>query len=380
MIENQHHRGFSMLELMISMAIFLIISAAALGLFTQDEPVYTRQQNQSGLNIGIRNAIAQLQLDVVNGGAGYYPPGSPFPVSPVGVSIVNNWVTSATPCNTPATYTYGANCFDTLNVIAADPNAAPSHPDNGTFTANPVTDCINTSTASTIYLYPPTGVTGATLAAAYHKNDQIMLVTTSGDQFTTTTITATPTTFTANGVTGVQLSINKTGYSGVSGANAQTPSPSNDLLGITWDTTNPKLGSSFCSTDWVTRLAPITYSVNTSNPSDPQLVRTQGLGGTQTVLADQIIGFKVGADTWNLSSLGCVDASVSVDTTCFDYKMTDYSSDFTLIRAIQISMIGRTTPNPGATYTYRNGFDGGPYQIEGVSVEINPRNMSMNNN
>ena len=40
---------------------------------------------------------------------------------------------------------------------------------------------------------------------------------------------------------------------------------------------NPYFGTTqFCSSDWVVRLAPITYSVDTSNPSNPQLVRTEG--------------------------------------------------------------------------------------------------------
>jgi hypothetical protein len=367
---------------MIAMAIFLIISAAALGLFTQDEPLYTQQQNQSGLNIGVRNAIAQFQMDVVNGGSGYYPQSTTFPVAPVGLSIINKWVTSGSPCNTPSTYTYGPNCFDTLNVITVDPTAVASHPDNGTFAVgsatapcSSTTDFITTSSATTIYLYPPSnsGVTAAALAAKYKKGDQILLVTTGGDKYTTTTITATPTTYTNNGVTGVQLSVNTTGAGGVN-------TSANDLIGITTDSTDPKLSSSFSCADWVTRLIPITYSVNTSNPSDPQLQRTFGLGGTPTTLADQVIGFKVGADIWDLTSSGCIDASISVDTTCFDYNNADYNSDYTKVRAVQISLIARTTPNHTATYTYRNGFDGGPYQIEGVSVEINPRNMSMNNN
>jgi prepilin-type N-terminal cleavage/methylation domain-containing protein len=369
-------QGFSLLELMVAMAIFLIVSAAAFGLLTQDQPLYSRQQNQSGLNIGIRNAIAQLQMDVVNGGAGYYPQGTNFPVAPVGLSIINNWVTAGSPCNTPSTYSYGPKCFDTLNVITTDPTAPASHPDNGSFNFSPTTDFVDTSTATTIYLTPPTGTTAATLAAAFHQGDQILLVTTGGDKYTTTTLTAAPTTYTNNGTTGVKLSINTTNASGVKGANTA----SNDALGITWDTTDPKLTSTFYSTDWVTRLIPITYSVNTSNPADPVLQRTYGLGGTPTTLADQIIGFKVGADIWDQTSAGCIDSSVSVDTTCFDYNNADYNSDYTKVRAVQISMIGRTTPASSATYTYRNGFDGGNYQIEGVSVEINPRNMSMNNN
>jgi hypothetical protein len=43
-------------------------------------------------------------------------------------------------------------------------------------------------------------------------------------------------------------------------------------------------------------------------------------------------------------------------------------------------MIGRTNPNPDPSYTFRNTFDGGPYQVLDSTVVINPRNMTMNGN
>ena len=53
--------------------------------------------------------------------------------------------------------------------------------------------------------------------------------------------------------------------------------------------------------------------------------------------------------------------------------------NYSLIRSVQIQLIGRTDPNPDPTYIYRNGFDGGPYQIQSVSVVVNPRNLTMSN-
>jgi hypothetical protein len=49
-----------------------------------------------------------------------------------------------------------------------------------------------------------------------------------------------------------------------------------------------------------------------------------------------------------------------------------------LIRSVRTSLIGRTTPNYSSQYTYRNTFDGGPYQVQGTAIVVNPRNMSMN--
>ena len=47
------------------------------------------------------------------------------------------------------------------------------------------------------------------------------------------------------------------------------------------------------------------------------------------------------------------------------------------IRSVRISLIGRTTPSSYPNYAYRNTFDKGPYEVEPVSVVINPRNLSM---
>jgi hypothetical protein len=66
------------------------------------------------------------------------------------------------------------------------------------------------------------------------------------------------------------------------------------------------------------------------------------------------------------------------------YTITSGSStasdpyNFSLVRAIRVSLIGRTAPDYRTRYT--NSFDSGPYQVQGTAVVINPRNMSMNDN
>jgi prepilin-type N-terminal cleavage/methylation domain-containing protein len=375
-------RGFTLIELMIAMAVFVVIGGAALSLVAYQEPLFNRQQNFAGLNIAVRNALAQLQLDIVNAGTGYYA-GTDIPDWPVGVTVVNS--NPSTACNTPATYTYSSTCFDQLNIITTDPNTPPAHPDNGGFTFNSA-DCIAT-TASPAYVFPPAGTTAATLAADYHNGDQLLLVDTSNSKITTIKLTAAPTTYTANGQTGVKLIFNTTNNDGTNTAAndplsvttclvTTTPCPAADI--------NPKLNTSFCSTDWIMRLAPITYQVDTSNASDPKLDRVAG--GTTSVLAEQVIGFKIGAVVWNSTDdtipYSYVSSNNNAAGTCSGQSSTPtgYCNEWWDIRSVQVSLIARTTPVPEATYTYRNGFDGGPYQIEAAMTVVNPRNLSMNGN
>lgn len=366
-----------MLELMVTTVILIVISGAALSLFSNQQPLFNRQQNMAGLNIAIRNAVAQLQLDVVNAGSGTLL-GPNISNPPVAVSIINSIPSS--PCNTAATFTYGPNCFDQFNVISADPSTPVAHPDNGSFIPNNNSNCVN-STASPMYLVPPAGTSlpaATAYAANFHSGDELMLVVVDTSQFTTVRLNADGTVFTSGANSGVKLSFSVTNGDGSNSA-------ANDPLNLTTNNTNPKLGTQFCSDDWVIRLAPITYWADTSNPSDPKLVRTQG--GTVSspctapacsVLAEQIIGFKVGAMIWNnTDDSGTYNFYASNLTTATPNP--GYNNQFWLVRSLQISLIGRTTPATDPTYTYRNGFDNGPYQIESVSVVVDPRNLTMNN-
>jgi hypothetical protein len=327
---------------MVAMAIFLVVGGAAVELAKKHVPLFTSQQNQTGLNLAMRNGVAQMQIDVVNAGTGYYQ-GVNIPSWPIGITVLNS--APGTGCFDAATNTYTSTCFDTLNVIAMDQNTPPSNPSD--IGAN----CVST-TSSSLFVTPVGATTLAQLAADFHSGDQLLIVKSDGSQMTTTILTS------DGQVTGgkVKLAHNPTG---ADGTNTTTADP----LALTNTADSNKLGVQFCNTDWVLRLAPITYSVDASDPTDPKLVRTQN--GQPSVIAEQIIGFKVGASIWN----GTTDNTYSFDA-------ASYNHDWSLIRSVRVSMIGRTQTDMGNTF--RNSFDGGPYKIQSISVVINPRNLSMN--
>ena len=327
---------------MVAMAIFLVVGGAAVELAKKHVPLFTSQQNQTGLNLAMRNGVAQMQIDVVNAGTGYYQ-GVNIPSWPIGITVVNS--APGTGCFDATTNSYTATCFDTLNVIAIDQNTPPSNPSD--IGAN----CVST-TSSSLFVTPVGATTLAQLAADFHTGDQLLLVKSDGSQMTTTILTG-------NGqVTGgkVKLPHNPTGADG-------TNTTTSDPLALSNTADSNKLGTQFCNTDWVLKLSPITYSVDASDPTDPKLVRTQN--GQPSVIAEQIIGFKVGASVWN----GTTDNTYSFDA-------NSYNHDWSLIRSVRVSMIGRTQADMGSTF--RNSFDGGPYRIQSISVVINPRNLSMN--
>ena len=336
------------MELMVAMAVFLVVGGAAVALFRRHVPLFSQQQSQTAVNVAMRNAAAQLQIDLANAGSGYYQ-GLNIPAWPIGVTIVN----PAGNCFTAPT-TYGSGCFDTLNIISGDRNTPPSNPTNiGGLTCS-------LSTATTLYVQPIAPTTAAQLAALYNTGDEILLVNGSGTQMTTVVLTA-PGAVSAGLV---QLTHTATDGLGVDPVDTAVGG-----LNIANAADAAKLGTQFCVTDWAIKLSAIKYSVDTvTSPADPSLVRTQN--GVTNVLADQIIGFKVGA--WN-----------TVNST-YDYVLpnintTPYGSDWSTIQSVRISMIGRTNPVTGAMAGFTNTFDNGPYKVEGLSIVVNPRNLSMNN-
>jgi len=369
--------GFTLVELLVAMLIFGVISASAFGLMAQHQPLFNQQQSQAALNISMRNAIAQLQTDIVNGGSGYYNNVN-VPNWPVGVVINNNVVSSTGDCHSGTTY--GVNCFDSLTVIVSDPSTTPGNPLASTSGNVPtpanIGKCLSletdTSANASIYVLPPSGVTAATYAGNFFTGDQILLVRSDGSYYTTVKLTANG----ATAVVGTQTYVLLT-HSTLTNADG-TNAAADDITGMSVhskDQTFPK----FCDTDWVLRLTPIQYDVDLSVPSDPKLRRTLLVkGATPTAngitLAEQVIGFKVGASL--------VNGTTSTPTYNFDsstFKLVPLAAgyDYTMVRSVMLSLVGRTPPVQDPTYVFRNSFDGGPYQIQGVSIVVNPRNMSM---
>jgi prepilin-type N-terminal cleavage/methylation domain-containing protein len=360
--------GFTLIEFLISMAIFLIVTGAVFTLFRRNDPLFNQQENTSTLNLSLQNAITQIQLDVVNAGDGYYP-GMQLPNWPIGLTIQNSANPPATgQCGDNSTYTYNAACFDTLNVIAMDPNTSPMH-------TGVTGGCANTTTTSMSLLSPPgnTSAQNTTLAGNFHVNDQVLLVTQSGSVMTTVKLNAV-------GVYSggyIVLSFNATNASGQNTA-------ANDPLGITSNNTgsndnaHSQLGTSFCNTDWAMRMIPITYKVDDTDPTNPKLDRVQN--GNTDVLATEIVGFKVGAALWgdgHDTDLTNGNNTVTYNYNASTFGLTPPGYDFSIIRSVRVAIIGRTPPNATSAITFRNSYDQGPYQIQGLSIVVNPRNLSM---
>jgi hypothetical protein len=123
------------------------------------------------------------------------------------------------------------------------------------------------------------------------------------------------------------------------------------------------------SLDYAIKLNATTYSVDGTDNTNPKLIRTSPTGA-QDVIAEQIVGFNVGA--WSSIFNG--------GTGGYSHKPADYNSDWASVRSLQIQLIARATPSSdnNNSSNFVNTYDGGPYQVQGVSVVINPRNLNTN--
>ena len=165
--------GFSLIELLVALSLFLIVGSAAFTLFGKQQTSFLRQQGMAGMNVALRNASAQMQVDLVNAGTAFFQ-GANIPSWPVGVTIVNNVVTSGNSCYDATTFTYTAQCFDSINIISVA-NPATYPPSNATDSsgANGATNCSTTSTG-TGYAQAATGLTLAQTAAKYAAGDEVL--------------------------------------------------------------------------------------------------------------------------------------------------------------------------------------------------------------
>jgi prepilin-type N-terminal cleavage/methylation domain-containing protein len=329
--------GFTLIELIVSMAVFLVIAGAALTLFNQHANLYSDQAGTVALNITLRNALAQIQTDAVQAGNGFFGALSTAN-TPVGLTITNN--------NTP---------YDSMYIIQAANNAA---------LLDPGTACPQYTNLGSMTL-----ASGAT-AAQFPAGAQVLFMNGNGNQMTVAKLTGS----TLNGNGTLRITFGATASNGTN-----TSGGTNDPFGLTWvlpAATDPdQLTDQFCASngDYVVPLNWVQYSVNGTN----QLVRTTS--ASNDIIADQIIGFKIGAATYQ-------SGGGSTSTPAYSFSAANapgatppgYSSKFTLIRSIRVSLIGRTSPTQFTGSNFRNSFDGGNYKIESLSLVINPRNLSMN--
>ena len=403
---RRNANGFTMIELMVSMAIFLIISSVAFRLFSMQQTSASILRDDVGLNLALRNAVTQLQLDVSNAGAGYYQNVN-IPNWPVGVTIINNVIASGSTCVSGGNYS--STCFDTMNIIAAaSPTTYPPVNASDSTGGSGTSNCSNTYSASSpAYAYTQAAVVNGTTwtlantAAEFKAGDQLLFLKNDGSKMTTVVLTA-------NGAvsgSAVKLTFNPTKNDGTNTYGSNDPLDITTCHGDIPCTASTNFTTQYCGSDYIIKLAPITYLVcagpgsnatycNTANNSpdiaDPKLTRIQN--GTANTVMEQVIGFRVGASIWNTSSGYDTSTTYQYNSACYTYVPTagvpapsSCTSDgnsvfynFTLVRSVRASLVARTTPNLNAQYTFKNTFDGGPYQVEGTTIVVNPRNMSMN--
>jgi len=348
--------GFSILELGVAVGMFLMVSAVSFTLFSRHQTLLAKEQAVSGLDLGLRGALAQIQNDLVNGGAGMIM-GPNLPNAPVGAAISNNTGTS---CQNTSTFTYASSCFDTMWVIVPDPTYQLMH----------ATAVFNTSTNSSISVAPVAANTPTNVSMPSGTQILFIKALTSGTVFTTAVLSS-ATTF--NGTNAVTMSYHSTQSGGTNSSTSNDPE--SITVGVDAAEAAEYFTSSFDTNSWIVALAPIKYYVDTSTASDWRhgsvLMRQKGSATASKVL-EQVIGFKVGATCVGTTLDPHVNCS---DTTVYHYSnaaSTDYNGDFTAIRSIRATVLARTPPNP--TLGFVNPFDGGPYQVVGSSVVVNPRN------
>jgi prepilin-type N-terminal cleavage/methylation domain-containing protein len=409
--------GFSLLELTIAMVIFVAVSSIAFSLFNQQQKSSKILQGQTALNVALRNAAAELQMDLASAGSGYFPAMN-MPSWPVGVTIVNNMNTSGTACNNAANQTYGVACFDQINILtAATPNAnsascvpgscypviyATGTNANGNCSYTYVSGLGSATAYGQAAVVNGTTWTLAQTAAEFQSGNQLLFLNNAGTKFTTVVLTANPTVSSSNNA--VQFTFNSTNSDG------STNSAANDPLDIAfcdgWYLSNAgscannnKLTDQFCSTDYIIKLSAVTYQVcagpgspspcdqtsNSPDITDPKLVRIQN--GVMNVVMEQVIGFRVGAALINGGTGTELQVGDSV-TTSYNYVAKTYTDggssyaspwNFSLVRSVRVSLIGRTAPS-NTDNEFQNAFDQGHYQVQGIAIVVNPRNMSMNDN
>ena len=176
-----HHRigaaGFTLIEFLIAMAMFVVVGGAVLEMFAKQAPYFTRQQNLVGVNIAMQNAVSQMQIDLANAGTGL--------LSRNRHPELADWNNDRQPsfqeapaCNIPTTFTYTQACFDKLNILTVNSTIPPVHPTNpaGGITAG---SC-STTTGSPFYILPSGVQTPAQAAAGYNVGDQVLLVKAGG--------------------------------------------------------------------------------------------------------------------------------------------------------------------------------------------------------
>jgi prepilin-type N-terminal cleavage/methylation domain-containing protein len=73
-MRKHHQTGFSLLEMMISVAILIVVSGAAFSALSASQRVYASQQLQADMHAGLRGTLELMEQEVGQAGALNFPP------------------------------------------------------------------------------------------------------------------------------------------------------------------------------------------------------------------------------------------------------------------------------------------------------------------
>lgn len=418
--------GFTLIELMVATAVFLVVAGAAFSVFDSHMASITREENLSGVNLALRNATSQLQLDLAGAGQNLLAGlGNNQAFFSAGVNIQNSvpgTAAACTPTGTNFDYPVPSACFDALTIFGAHAGCTvsgtgfPSGLPPVLILQDPNGASESVSSSSTLYANDaedPSVV--ATLTAdknCFNAGDELLIIQypTGGSTLPCTnasftycisavTLTQVPTVTDQNNQELLQLTHSVTASSGDPAGcpGASCTDPQGVLVNVNathgYNFYNA-LASSFTTGAYIVDIgsstSAITYSVQVSstNADDTQLVRCDSNGCA--VLADQVIGFKVGAALWNNETVGQAEIAnyfYNANAYCSEWSGANCNAssppandpdDFSLIRAIRVSLIGRTAPFQDPSLdNFANGFDGGPYLVQQASTVVDLRNLSI---
>src|SRR5262249_35357679 len=157
---------------------------------------------------------------------------------------------------------------DSINIIAGeDPNNAP--PINVTdSTGNDTTANCSDTCSSVAFGQAAQGMKLHATANDYQEGDRLLFLTASGKKMTSVVLT------TDADVAGGAIKF-RFASTNADGTNTLANDPLNiTACGGNKCPTPNNFGAQFCSSDWIIKLAPVTYAVDLSDTANPKLMRT----------------------------------------------------------------------------------------------------------
>lgn len=319
----RNNAGFSLIEMVVATALMVILGTMVFGLFDKHAKVYKLQQEVTEVNLSLRSSLDLISADLLNAGSNLSAGGAaafPFPV------IV----------------TKNANGnFDSITIYQGYPPNDPSYlPPMTLSNMGGVNNGGQTANSSTLFLDPAPNFTSIQTAARLPSGSFLAIVNVNPNDPNFGNIA--PFTLTQDSSVdagGVRIKLNHNPTGGNDGLSGLQVVPSN------------KLGIAFPPGSMVVKLAPpISYSVLTTNPARPELVRSTitSLSTSTLKLASNVVGFSQRA---RLANERVYDDPANYMGTDSNGNPVAAPNDYSLIRSLEVAVSCRTDSDRIDAYT-----------------------------